>query len=518
MNLSRETRQKHLRIMTETPLDLLVIGGGITGAGITIDGISRGLGVALIEMGDFASGATSASHKLLRGEISTNNGERKGLLENAPHLTKAIKVLTPIFKQQELSLLKSAVALKAYDFLSQTDKDLAFFTLNRSETLKREPLLKKENLKSSSIYTEYRTNDSRLTLEIIKKAVDFGAYVANYTKVVKFLYNHQTGKIIGVRAIDGLTGEEIAIYAKRVVNATGSWSGELSRLDKGTPLPNPSLKEQHYIVLSAKALPVTNALNFLSEITDQSYFVIPVGDKIYVGPHVTSLNQQTLAQQQLLDALNDFFTMPPIELKSIESSWTEPSVQDSPSDSYSLSRSGLISVTLTELYTYRLQSKLVVDRLLRSICKEYHRLFIKCRTKNLSVAGGDVGGSTGFHRYQKEFIRIGVEKFHLSHGHASLLVNRYGSNVIDLYAYLLNVPPHTNLADLDYVMLRYALEAEMCLHPLDFLKRRTDYFYFNKEQAIAIADHVIDEMAKYYQWSKIYHEQIITETWLALAN
>ncbi|MGO3749854.1 glycerol-3-phosphate dehydrogenase C-terminal domain-containing protein, partial [Vagococcus salmoninarum] len=146
------------------------------------------------------------------------------------------------------------------------------------------------------------------------------------------------------------------------------------------------------------------------------------------------------------------------------------------------------------------------------------RLFIKCRTKNLSVGGGDVGGSAGFHRYQKEFIRIGVEKFHLSHGHARLLVHRYGSNVIDLYAYLLNVPPHTNLSDLDYVMLRYALEAEMCLHPLDFLMRRTDYFYFNKEQAIAIANHVIDEMAKYYQWSKSYHEQMITETWLALAN
>ena len=167
--------------------DLIIIGGGITGAGVCIDAISRGLRVCLIEMNDFASGTSSKSTKLIHGGlryleqfkfslVRETGTERAVLHEIAPHVVKSEKMLLPISKYGKLNRLTTPLALSVYDYLAKVDKKDKKKSLDKESTCKYEPLLKKKNILGGAIYSEYRTDDSRLTLEILKKSYALGAY------------------------------------------------------------------------------------------------------------------------------------------------------------------------------------------------------------------------------------------------------------------------------------------------------------------------------------------------------
>lgn len=547
MSFSWKERREHLRKMSAVPLDILVIGGGITGAGIALDAISRGLGIGLVEMGDFASGTSSRSTKLVHGglrylkqfdvkTVAEVGRERAVVYENAPHVTTPIKMVLPFYQEGSFGPFSTTIGLDVYDKLANVSKHERKFMLRARNTLRREPYLKAEGLKGSGVYVEYRTDDSRLTIEVLKKAEEFGAYIANYTKVEKLLYSKETGKVIGVRVRDLIDEIEYPIYAKRVINAAGPWVDQIREMDHSKEEKYLHLTKGIHLVFDDSRFPLTNAVYFDTPFDDgRMMFAIPRDGKVYVGTTDTSYTQSPSAVNvtledvsYVLEAINLMFAIEPLTVANIESAWAgvRPLIHEDGKNPSEISRkdeifhseSGLYSIAGGKLTGYRHMAKEIVDKVLRDICQEYNRLFIKCRTKTLNLSGGDVGGSEGYQRYVKEFVKIGIEKFHLTHRESTLLVKRYGSNVIDLFAYLLSVPESNQLSDVDYVMLRYALEHEMCLHPIDFLLRRTSYMLFDMARCQGIVEQVTIEMGKFYQWTDAYQEQMLTETTSEIAK
>jgi len=283
-----------LKEMAGESFDLLVIGGGITGCGVALDAESRGIHTCLIEMQDFAEGTSSRSTKLIHGGlrylkqfevrlVAEVGKERAIVYENAPHVTSPIWMLLPIYENGTFGKMTTSFGLKVYDFLAGVRKDEKRSMLTREETLKKEPLLKRDGLKGSGYYVEYRTDDARLTLEVIKEAVVRGTKAINYVKAEELLYD-EYGVIVGVRAIDQITGESVDIFAKKVVNATGPWADTIREKDHSKEGKTLHLTKGVHIVFDAKRFPLNNAVYFDTPNGDgRMVFAIPRGGKVYVG-------------------------------------------------------------------------------------------------------------------------------------------------------------------------------------------------------------------------------------------
>ncbi|MGI2315704.1 glycerol-3-phosphate dehydrogenase/oxidase, partial [Staphylococcus cohnii] len=217
--------------------DVVIIGGGITGAGIALDATQRGMKVALVEMQDFAQGTSSRSTKLVHGGlrylkqlqvgvVAETGRERAIVYENGPHVTTPERMLLPMHKGGSMGKFTTAIGLTMYDRLAGVKKSERKTMLNAKETLAKEPLVKKSGLKGGGSYVEYRTDDARLTIEVMKRAAEKGATVINHTKSVHFTYDSNE-KVNGIHAEDQITGETYPIKAKKVINASGPWVDEV---------------------------------------------------------------------------------------------------------------------------------------------------------------------------------------------------------------------------------------------------------------------------------------------------
>ena len=197
-------RDQNLSTLRTEAFDLLIIGGGATGAGIALDAASRGIKTALVEKGDFASGTSSKSTKLIHGglrylkqfaiDLVRESGTERAVVNKvAPHLCLPEKMLLPLVKGGTFGKWSSSVGLFVYDFLAGVDADDKRKMLNKKQTLKKEPLLDANKVVGGGYYAEYRTDDARLTIELIKKAGSYGAVAVNYSKMTDFIpvsYTH----------------------------------------------------------------------------------------------------------------------------------------------------------------------------------------------------------------------------------------------------------------------------------------------------------------------------------------
>ncbi|MGX6971882.1 glycerol-3-phosphate dehydrogenase/oxidase [Vagococcus lutrae] len=540
MIFSEETRVNNLKKMSEKELDILVIGGGITGAGIVLDGVTRGLDMGMVEMRDFSSGTSSRSTKLVHGglrylqqfEVKTVaevGQERAVVYENAPQITTPLKMVLPFYKGGTFGPLTTAIGLDMYDFLARVKRSERKFMLNKEESLKREPLIRAEGLKGTGVYVEYRTDDSRLTLETIKKASELGAHVANYTKVTKLLYSHETGQVIGVRALDLVNKVEYPIYAKRVVNAAGPWVDNIREMDNSKKGKYLHLTKGVHLVFDGKRFPLKNAMYFDTPFKDKRMmFAIPREEKVYVGTTDTFYDKDqrepgvTMEDvTYILNAVNQVFDIEPLTLADIESSWSgvRPLIHEegkSPSeisrkDEIFHSETGLYSIAGGKLTGYRKMAEEIVDKVLKDLSQNEGYTYVPCATKHLTLSGGDVGGGDGFAEFKARHIELGVSEYGLTAEEADKLVQRYGSNVTAVYNYL-DQNQETRLPRIEAAMLQYGLEHEMTIHPIDFLLRRSSYMLFNMARCEEIYQDVINEMASYYDWSEEYQEQMIEET------
>lgn len=269
----------------------MVIGGGITGAGIALDAASRGLKTVLVEKNDFASGTSSKSTKLIHGGlrylkqfeialVREVGRERATLHKLIPNLVTSEKMLLPLIKDGTFGKLMTSIGLMVYDVLAGVEKVDQRKMLDIEETLEKEPLLSEENVEGGGIYAEYRTDDARLTIEIIKTASRFGAHCLNYVQADEFIYKE--GKVAGVFATDFISGEKMEIRAKSTISAAGPWVDELRTKDHSLTNKHLHLTKGVHIVLPHSKFPLKQAIYF--DFPDKRMvFAIPRGKITYIG-------------------------------------------------------------------------------------------------------------------------------------------------------------------------------------------------------------------------------------------
>ena len=537
MKFSKQTRQDNIEKMQKAPLDLLVIGGGITGAGITLDAQDRGLQVGVLEMRDFASGTSSRSTKLVHGglrylkqfeiKVVQEVGQERAIVyENAPHVTTPLWMVLPFYKGGTFGSFTTAIGLEMYDHLAKVKKNERRYMLKPERAVEKEPYLKKNGLKGAGVYVEYRTDDARLTIEVLKKAAEKGAYIANYVKVERFIYDVE-GRVKGVYFHDELTGETGQIYAKKIINASGPWVDDLRELDDSKKGKTMHLTKGVHLVIDESKFPISNAIYFDTPFDDKRMmFAIPREGKTYIGTTDTNYKGDpkepgvTLADvEYILAAANQMFDITPIQVADVESSWSgvRPLIHEEGKDPSEISRkdeifhseSGLFTIAGGKLTGYRKMSEKVVDQVMLELSIEEGRAYRKSATKNLILSGGDVGGGDLFDQFVAEKVEVGTH-LGLDSLTAEALVHRYGSNVDEVYSYL-KASQGSALEPVDYLMLRYGLEHEMVIKPIDYLLRRSSQLLFDSEHAKAVKELIVDEMAEYYDWDEAVRAEYLNE-------
>ena len=265
-------RAQSLEQMAAQKLDVLVIGGGITGAGIALDAATRGLSLGLIEMQDFAGGTSSRSTKLVHGGlrylknleiavVAEVGKEREIVYENGPHVTTPEWMLLPLYAGGSMGKFMTSIGLRMYDFLAGVKKNERRKMLNVEQTLAKEPLLKSEGMKGGGYYVEYRTDDARLTIEVMKKARELGSIAVNYTKAEGLIYDKQK-QLIGVKVRDLLADKGYEIYANKIINATGPWVDELREQDGSKKGKTLRLTKGVHLVFDGARFPLRQAVYF----------------------------------------------------------------------------------------------------------------------------------------------------------------------------------------------------------------------------------------------------------------
>ncbi|CAG7630649.1 Aerobic glycerol-3-phosphate dehydrogenase [Paenibacillus solanacearum] len=528
INFSSERRSQLLEQMAAKPLDLLVIGGGITGAGIALDARTRGMNIGLIEMQDFAAGTSSRSTKLIHGglrylkqlefKIVAEVGKERAIVyENAPHVTTPEWMMLPVIEGGTYGKLASSVGLYVYDMLAGVKRGERRIMLSKEETLRREPLLRSDKLKGGGYYVEYRTDDARLTIETMKAAVNRGALAVNYAKAEELLY--ENGKLTGVRVVDQLSGESYEIYAHKIVNAAGPWADTIREKDGSKFGKRLHLTKGVHLVIDGSRFPLKQAIYFDTP-DGRMVFAIPRDGKTYVGTTDTNYQsdivhpRMTVADRDyILTAANFMFPTIKLTNKDVESSWAglRPLIHEdgkSPSelsrkDEIFLAKSGLMTIAGGKLTGYRKMAERIVDMVANQLQQEGKGSYPGCTTDKVRLSGGDVGGSQGLAAYLKSKTEEGVRQG-LSREQAAKLTQRYGSN-IDLVYGRLNAKQEAEQAGLPidvFASLVYGIEEEMTATPADFFIRRTGAVYFDIAWAKQWKTQVIAYMAKRFGWSE----------------
>ncbi|KYG31796.1 glycerol-3-phosphate dehydrogenase/oxidase [Alkalihalobacillus trypoxylicola] len=523
-SFSSENRENMKNEMKTGVIDLLIIGGGIAGAGILLDAQVRGVSSVILEMNDFASGASGHSTKLCHGGFRHTKQfdmkrsaelakERAIIHENAPHLTRPEPMLIPIYKEGPFDRWKTSIGLKMFDHLTDVKKRDRGEMLSKKQTLKIEPSLNGDRLKGSGLYIEYRMEDARLTLEIIKEAVKRGAKALNYMKVESFIY--ENGVAIGVIAVDLTSGEAIKLYAKKIVNATGAWLDRLREQDRSLNDTKLKLVKGLHLVFDSSVFSLKYGVYFKSKMDDKMICAVPYHNKIYVGMSETDIEDVSdvasyseSERDYLLENLGHFFPQLNLEKEDIISYWTgvRTFVQKSTkskNDEYSnheiiISDSKIISVMLGTLTAYRITASKVVD----GICEQL-KITNPSETESITLSGGHVGGSDLFSNYVKKMTKAGKE-LELSEQKINQLVERYGSNIGNIFAKMRTNKRHAKRWDLPsdlYAEIRYGIEEEMVMSPLDFFSRRTSYLYFEPHYVKENYKMVLHYFSDYFHWS-----------------
>ncbi len=505
MSFSARRRKQYLHQIATEHFDLLVIGGGITGAGIALDAITRGLKVCLIEKSDFASGTSSRSTKLIHGGlrylkqlefgiVREVGQERAILYKNAPHIVTPERMLLPIIDGGSLGKYSTSLGLYMYDRLAGVEKEERRNMLSKVQTIQQEPLLNKDILKGGGMYVEYRSDDARLTIEVLKTAVDKGALCINYVEFSSFILNDKN-KINGAVCKDVFTENELKIKAKKIINACGPWVDDLRKIDKSLSKKRLHLTKGIHIVLPKEKLPIRQAVYF--DVKDgRMIFAIPRGKKVYIGTTDTNYSSDINAPYAtkedviyLLNAANHMFPSVQLKIEDVESTWAglRPLIHEdgkSPSDlsrkdEIFISPSNLISIAGGKLTGFRKMAERSVNVVCKQLKIEEGREFPKCNTEFIKLSGGDL------ENYPSDYARNLQEDFKQFYLDDVLnLVLKYGSNTQYILA-----AAQTNFNDnLLLAEAEYCLENEMTNNTADFIIRRTGRLYFERPELNSYLD------------------------------
>jgi glycerol-3-phosphate dehydrogenase len=507
MTFSAKDRIEQIKNLSENQFDILVIGGGITGAGIALDAAIRGLKVALIEKGDFAEGTSSRSTKLIHGGlrylkqleigiVKETGQERTILHRNAPHIVYPEKMLLPIIKGGSLGRYSTSLGLYVYDYLAGVPRKERRFMLNKTKTLNHEPLLKEEILLGGGMYIEYRSDDARLVIEVLKTAHEKGAVSINYVNADDLIY--ENGKVKGAKVTDTRNNQSFEIKAQKVINAAGPWVDELRKSDNSLKGKRLHLTKGVHIVVPKVRLQIKQAVYFDVPTDGRMIFAIPRQDIVYIGTTDTNYSDSKdfcFANKSdvvyVLKAANYIFPTAQLKIEDVISTWAglRPLIHEdgkSPSDlsrkdEIFISETGLISMAGGKLTGFRKMAERAVDVALKQLMMEKGFSYIPCTTDKIILSGGDISGEKTIADFENNLVKSFPQ---IEAKSVISLARKYGSNAIEI---LNNSAKYTSddhallLAEIDY-----SIEHEMCMSLGDFIVRRTGRLYFERPTLEAI--------------------------------
>lgn len=569
-----------------TIFDVLIIGGGATGTGCALDAQSRGLNVALVEQNDFASGTSSKSTKLAHGgvrylekaftQFSKDQlnlviealNERAHLLNTAPHLSKVLPIIIPIYNYWQIPYYY--LGCKFYDLFAGNQNLRKSFTLSKNQMNHIAPMLDQTNLKLGLVYHDGIFNDSRFCLSLVLTAVSQGATIMNYIQVTQLLKDPSTGKLFGAKLKDRETGQVFAVKAKTIVNATGPFSDVILQMDnnkEGLPdkinnIPNnssTSSDEQPKIAVRNPKMVVPSAgvhiilpsyycpknMGLLDANTEDGrvMFFLPWMGKVIAGTTDIPLkqvpNNPIPTESDIQDILKELqhYIKFPVKREDVLSAWAgiRPLVKDPrltteqvsiPSHkdaTQGLVRShflftsptGLITIAGGKWTTFREMAEETIDEVIK--VGKFNKLqnLKPCNTKKIKLIG-----SQNWDLNYEAFLQ---QTYQVSPALSEYLSNSYGDHspvICELFkndsknklplAMAGNNECSCSASDYPYTIgeLKYSIHNEYIRTPLDFLLRRTRFTFLDAKESLKALEGTVNIMAKELNWdsTKKSHE------------
>ncbi len=512
--------------LTARRLDVLVIGGGITGAGIAREAAMRGLSVAVVDRGDFGSGTSSRSSRLIHGGlrylehrqwslVRESLVERSVLLRIAPHLVRPLSFLFPVFATDRLSRWKIELGLTLYDVLALRGNVRRHRALSKRAVLEEEPLLRERGLAGGALYWDAQCDDARLTLAALRSAAAHGALVSNYMCVTAL--EMEDGRISGATIEDRLTGAQGTVHARVVVNAAGPWVDQIRRLEDPAEVPLLAPTRGAHVMVPRSRLGHQHAITFLSPIDGRVMFVLPWGDRSYIGTtdtdsgdspdHVAATEADML---YLLRSANAIFPNARLALEDVSVSWAglRPLLRDakgsgpgarSREHSVTTGRRGLITVAGGKLTTFRRMAFTAIDQVQISLgVKPIPQDPSKSRSATEPLPGGDA--------YRVETLFARGSGRGLSERTVAHLVGQYGSEVPTLYEFIaewpeLREPVHPRHGAIGAQVV-HAVRREYARKIDDVMIRRLSLAYETPDAGLAALDGVSRLMSRELGWDE----------------
>lgn len=526
----RAARLEQLRRME---FDLLIVGGGATGAAIARDAALRGLTVALVEQGDLAQGTSSASSKLIHGGLRylehfefglvfEGTSERALLMHMAPHLARPLPFLFPVYTGRRVGMLQLAAGMWTYDILAMFRNYRRHRMLSRGRTRRAEPALQKKGLRGSARYYDCMTDDARLTVETALSAAEERAVIVPYAEAVELVNDGTRTAGAWVRdllAPDALAGdpasvEPIHVRARVTVVAAGPWSDRVLGPWVGRTLLRPT-KGSH-IVFDHERLPVQNAVVVIGPSDGRVMFVIPWGTRTIVGTTDTDegegpdgLEASTGDVRYLLETVNAYFPSFEGTFDDVISTWAglRPLMASDSESESAVSREheiinvdpGLLAIVGGKLTTYRLMGEQVVDDALRKL--GVGRALEPCRTRSTPLPGAK--GLSKPADVDKLAASL-AEEYALDADVANRLATAYGARAPEVLkaGKEADVRPGRLVSDLPVLVdeVAFAVKHDLAYRLDDVLRRRTPIFLKDRDQGLGCCEEAARIMADLLDW------------------
>jgi glycerol-3-phosphate dehydrogenase len=516
-----KTRSQVLELIKDKEFDLLIIGGGVVGAGVAQDAASRGLSVLLIEKDDFASGTSSRTTKLIHGglryleqlqfRLTRELCQERGLLEQlAPHMVRDFSFVLPITKGQQFFGFKADLGLTIYDLLSINARGVRTHErLSRRDTLRTAPSLDPDAISGGLRFHDCITDDSRVVLAVLKSACDHGALAINYLEAVEF--ERSGDKIEAVTCQDNVSGQRIKLRAKALVNAAGVWSDKL--LAQIEPTWNCKVKPAKgtHIMLPLSSFDTSSAL-FLPTPDGRYVFVVPwqkalmVGttDENYDGP-LDNPVATTEEIDYLLGILNSYScsrsARGKLERSDVIAAWAglRPLVDSGAAATATISREhllfegpcGIIGLIGGKLTNFRMLAIHVTDMALvqlRKMDAAKYGAIQGSKTDKLML-----GGYNSKEDYLASTAQVSARgrKLNLDPATIGHLIATYGSEAIAVLELAENRNDLTERICPDFppimAEVQFCLENEMAMSLDDILSRRIRLGFVHQEQCLKAA-------------------------------
>jgi glycerol-3-phosphate dehydrogenase len=522
MRFGPAERLAALDTMAAQPLDLLVIGGGITGCGLARDAALRGLAVGLVERADFGSGTSGRSSKLVHGGVRylaygdvalvrESASERRALQAIAPHLVHPLPFVFPLYKGD--SQAKFRVGFTMFDKLANSAPHQRHRVLKPGEIRERVPALR-EPLTGGFLFMEYITDDARLTLENAASAAEHGAHVANHAAVTSFLA--EGGRLVGARVRDELGGRTREVRAATVVNATGPWAEATIALGDSPPPKHVLPSKGIHLLFRADRLPLTGAVALKSP-AGREGFAIRRWGFVYVGTsdvrHDGPLDQPVADSDAVADVLRmtqDCFPALGLTEADIVATWAglRPLIAEEGKSPRDTSRhdevwrspEGLLTIVGGKLTTYRRMAERVMEHVSRELGRD---LGADGRTADIPLPGADLGGRD-FDTFRRT-TSAALEARGVTARSAERITWLYGGGADELL----------RLGDEDSAWLeplaaasaavrgevKLAVEQGMAMSLADILDRRTGLLLFSDDHGLAAAPAAAEIAGELLGWS-----------------